>query len=462
MKKQFICILALATSLVACTDDYNDWAAPQQNEEEAAKEVTFTVAPASVIDFAQVTTDSVVAFVPTVTAEEGATASYQLVLEGKHTLGADAQGRVTASELSDALVAIYGKRPTERTLNGVVNAYVNIHGQAIKKTGNVEVKAIPVAPVIETAYYLVGSCNGWNVQNGDFKFQHSGKDVYDDPVFTLVVPAPVKEDGTRDDLWFKIAPQSAFESGDWATVLGAAQDGDESLKGSLVGKTDKDPGAFKMPATDQALFYKIELNLMDYAYTITPLAFEEFIYVPGNHQNWNPTSAPALQSAASDGIYTGFSYLDGGFKFTKARDWSAEYNWNDFKQYSEGFSADGTNIVMGTPGFYFIEADIPAASLKVTATTWGLIGAATAGGWDTSTPMTYNKEAACWEITTDLKADEYKFRANNGWDINVGGDLNNLTYGGGNLKLTEAGNYTIQLYLTRSTKDVMYATVTKN
>lgn len=462
MKKQWTYILALATSLAACTDDYTDWAAPQQNEEEAAKEVNFSVAPAAVIDFAAVTADSVAAFVPTVTAEEGATASYQLVLEGKHTLGADAQGRVAASELSDAVVAVFGKRPTERTLNGVVNAYVNIHGQAIKKTGNVEVKAIPVAPVIETDYYLVGSCNGWNLQNGDFKFQHSGKDVYDDPVFSLVVPAPVKEDGTRDDLWFKIAPKSAFESNDWATVLGTATDGDEALTGSLIAKGEKDPGAIKMPATDAALFYKIELNLMDYVYTVTPLAFEEFIYVPGNHQNWNPASAPALQSAASDGSYTGFSYLDGGFKFTKARNWDAEYNWNDFKQYSEGFSADGTNIAIGTPGFYYLEANIPAASLKATLTTWGLIGAATPGGWDRSTPMTYHPETECWEITLDLKADEYKFRANNGWDINVGGDLDNLTAGGDNLKIAEAGNYTIQLYLTRSTKDVMYATVKKN
>ena len=49
-----------------------------------------------------------------------------------------------------------------------------------------------------------------------------------------------------------------------------------------------------------------------------------------------------------------------------------------------------------------------------------------------------------------------KFRANNSWDINIGGDLNNLNYGGDNISATE-GKYTITLNL--SNPEAFVATV---
>ena len=47
-------------------------------------------------------------------------------------------------------------------------------------------------------------------------------------------------------------------------------------------------------------------------------------------------------------------------------------------------------------------------------------------------------------------------RVNGGWDINLGGSLNNLTAGGDNL--TVAGN-TVKLYPTRKTNANIYCTV---
>ena len=67
---------------------------------------------------------------------------------------------------------------------------------------------------------------------------------------------------------------------------------------------------------------------------------------------------------------------------------------------------------------------------------------------DNSTPMTLNAETGEWSITTELAAGNYKFRANNKWDINLGGDLNHLTYGGDNIT-TEAGTYVITLKIRR-------------
>jgi hypothetical protein len=46
------------------------------------------------------------------------------------------------------------------------------------------------------------------------------------------------------------------------------------------------------------------------------------------------------------------------------------------------------------------------------------------------------------------KGDEWKFRANNGWDINLGGNLAGLTEGGDNIKCAEDGTYTVTLDLS--------------
>jgi len=73
--------------------------------------------------------------------------------------------------------------------------------------------------------------------------------------------------------------------------------------------------------------------------------------------------------------------------------------------------------------------------------------------------MTYNQETGAWEATIDLAADEIKFRANDGWDINWGGDTENLTEGGDNIKIAEAGTYFIQLFPRCETKS--YCKITK-
>lgn len=464
MKRNLLYTLALATFLVACDDDnYKDWADPQHNDPEKAQNVTFSAASVAAVNLADVTGDSVEIFTPSIQTEEGATVTYKVTLNEKETLEADNNGFVTVEALNNAIANLYGKRPTERTLSGVVNAYVNINDQVVRVSDSIEVKATLVAPVIETEYYFIGTTNDWTALDKSLKFSHSNEDVYDDPVFTLVVAAPIDATtGERVDQWFKIAPKSAYD-GDathfWASLLGGEINGDESLKASLKMNGE----SFKQPATDGAKFYSITLNMMDYTIVITPLAFDEFIYIPGNHQSWDPVTAPALQSPNFDGIYSGYSYLDGDFKFTKARDWSAEYNWNDFSEVSDLLTqGGGSNINMPTPGFYQITANIQTSSLNVVATTWGIIGDATPSGWDADTPMTYNSSDESWSVTANLTAGKFKFRANGEWAINYGGQIDNLSLGGDDISIEEDGNYTIKLYLTRNNSTNIYCTITKN
>ena len=474
MLKKFIYGLALVGAMTACSDDYDDWSAPQANSPEEAKQVTLDVKSAEAIDMAALEDDSVAVLAAQLTAEEGVKVSYRLAVSNdaqdkSAELIANDQGRVSVSDLTKVVVDFYGKRPTERTLLANVVAYVEIDGQVVKKTADkvISILVTPEAPVIETAYHVVGDGLGWDYDGAmKYKFNHSGKDVYDDPIFTITVPAPVNEDGSRKDFYFKIVPASCVATGDlvWDGVLGSdVADGDDRPDAAMaVGG-----GAFCQHAADVAKFYKISLNMMDYKLHVEALSFVEWIFMPGNPQNWNPGTAPGLRSPNFDGIYVGYGRLDGDFKFTKGHDWGdGEYNFDNFNAYGEGFvQGGGSNLSWsGEPGYYKIVADVANGSLTATKTSWGIIGPAQPGGWDKDTDMTYNSKEDCWEAKLNLKADEFKFRANDDWGINFGGtNYDDLTEGGNNLKVAETGNYTVKLFISCSKgKENRYCTLTKN
>ena len=459
MKKNILYALALATTMVACTDDYTDWAAPQENGPEDAKSVSVSVSAASAIDFATSTAENVTIFSPSFTAEDGATATYKVTLSPEDNSASavlnSADGTVPAEELKNAVISFYGKAPTPRVLNAVVDAYVDVRGQTVKVTAPaVAVNVTLDAPFISTGYYLIGDMNGWNGDNM-FAFKHSGANVYDDPVFTLVFTTEA------DGQYWKIIPQSNVDASNvWNEgiegVVGVEVDGDTSLEGLL---TTTAPQAGKI---EKAGMYKMTLNMMDYTYKLEELNFEEYIYIPGNHQGWSPATAPRLYGANFDGYYSGFSCLDGGFKFTKGPDWAfGEYNWGSFTSHPEGFTGEGGgDITCTVKDFYFIEANVAEGTLKATPTTWGIIGDATANGWDSDQDMTWNAEKQCWCATITLTDGTIKFRANDGWDIDFGGNPDNLSAGGDNIPVT-AGTYDIDLYLERTTSENIYCTMTK-
>lgn len=447
--------------LTACVAEYTDKPADPQTweqEEFVTLPSSVDVAAVGAIDLAKVEAEAVsVGTLTPLTVAEGEV-EYSVVLEGTYRLPVDETLSVPVDSLQKIVVAEFGKRPSPRTLSAVVNANVMVEGQASLVVSKAfDVIVTPQAPFISTGYYLIGNMNDWNTDSAlNFKFKHSGKDVYEDPVFTISFTAGA-------DCYWKIIPQSNYDEGNpWRDnhaegVLGTAVDGDSSLEGTLVTTA---PQAGKIAAEGM---YKMTINMMEYTYSIQELEFEEYIYIPGNHQGWNPGAAPALWCPAFDGVYTGFSNLDGDFKFTRVRGWDSEYNYTDFTTYSDGLSqGDGTNIKMATPGFYYLKVDVAAGSVTATqTTTWGIIGPAQAGDWNTDTDMTWNAEKGCWFVADiALAAGEMKFRANDGWDINVGGELGNLVENGANITV-EAGTYDVELYLERTTKDAAYAVLTK-
>ena len=175
-------------------------------------------------------------------------------------------------------------------------------------------------------------------------------------------------------------------------------------------------------------------------------AFTQYLYMSGDANGWSFSNP--LYSAAGDGKYTGFMYLNqNGFKFATQQDWNGT-------DYGTGLVEKGSNIVMTEPaGFYKGDVDLTSQALTYTAINRvGVIGSATAGGWDSDQAMTYNAAEKCWEIKgITLTEGEMKFRANNAWELDWGGSLADITYKGGNIKVA-AGKYNIKLYLLCDTK----------
>ena len=466
--------MGIALLMASCTDDYTDWADPIKNGPEDPIGVGITVTPAAAIDFATTTAETVQLFNASITgAESGADVVYGAEItneDGSKSIELELIDNfyVNKDELESAVYSLWGRRPVARTIPVNVVGLVEVGKMVVAAKASTTLTATPNAPVIEDAYYYVGTVNGWSDSDKTYKLTNGGGDVYDNPVFTILIPAPTGDGAERVENWFKIAPESAYTSDNfWANLWGVATNGDVSTSGKLV---YGDVGAFCQPATDGAKFYRININMLDETYEIIPLSFAEFIYVPGNGQGWNPGSAAALRSPNFDGVYTGYVYLDGGFKFTKARNWDAEYNWNDLSSVpsflNNGAGTD-TNLYCDDPGVYYLTVDV--ASGKITGekiNNMNLVG--DFNGWnnsDDAMQMTWDAENLCYTITgAAVTTNGWKFTANNGWDINLGSNdtvepstvISDLVGGGKNIGV--AGS-TIKLYPCRTTSDKIYCTV---
>lgn len=222
-----------------------------------------------------------------------------------------------------------------------------------------------------------------------------------------------------------------------AILLGLAPDTEGTIEARV--KAEVAPGVdpvYSAPVTLKATPYLVVINYPS-------------MYVPGDYQGWNPGAAPKISSKKSNNDYEGYIYFGSGsgeFKITSERDW----NHTNYGDAGGGkLSTDGGNLKVPTTGYYRLKANTTGMTWSAVKTDWGLVGSAT-GSWDVDKDMTYNEATGTWTLTTDLVAGDIKFRANDGWDINLGDDGGdkNMEYGGGNIPIAEAGNYSIVLDLS--------------
>lgn len=233
-------------------------------------------------------------------------------------------------------------------------------------------------------------------------------------------------------------------------------------KDAIVYQFDIRVGSYISDYVDKLYSAPSTINVVTYhAKVIIPS-----LSVPGTQQGWDPKSPDhRVWSVAMNKVYTGWMYMYNPdaekpieFKFID------DIAWNNDKTYGGGSGLSGTIEIGGAnidgvpTGHYRIEVDLVKLTYDMTPiATWGLIGSATSGAWDTSTPMTYDSENMIWIAENVVCTDgEFKFRANNAWDINFGSTSTSdepeliasgmVKPGGKNIKIN-AGKYTFKMDL---------------
>ena len=356
MKKIFLYSLAVLASVIlaSCNGDYDDWAQPQHNPQEEAITIPgFTATPVvQSIDCSSVTTDSVSIFTLSEAAlPEGFTldnARLEIIPQGednaiKKNVNASIEGKSAVADLAEVTASFYGKRPIAHSF--VAHVYLNAvkNGDAVLiDAGKFNLEMTPKAPFIDSGYYLVGDMTDWKL-SPDFKFTHSGANVYEDSKFTLVFT-------TKDDkqCW-KIIPQGNVDTGNiWAVendpkgVVGIENDGDDAMKGTLLTTTSKGEkaGAGKIA---KAGTYQMTINMMDYTYTIIQPTTYEHVGLIGVGNDW--VNDVDMTEVTPHNWFIETTIPEGNFKIRANHKWDDSANWG----YAEGQEFSSTGKLITSP-----------------------------------------------------------------------------------------------------------------
>ena len=448
MKKTLLYSLAVMASLAlaSCAGDYDDWANPQANEQEAsAAKYGVTFANGSEAEGSMADEDGIINLVTVNSTDANVTG---FTLKDLKVNGVAVNGtlvgnsvQVSASELEKIVCEQNKSRASvARDLNVETQVSINLaSGDAVSiNKGETTGKFTPTATpqLDEKGYYMLGQVNGneWDAKSPVWMNKIS------DGVYQLKVTT------TADKNWFKFYAGSNFVSDDWDSInkgaLGCKENGSEDTFGYILYDGDS-WGKLQTPVIPGAGTWIVTLDMNNLTYTVG----KPVLYMAGEANGW----ATNDYLAGEDGVhFTGYMYLNqNGFKFCTQPEWKGT-------NYGANFDTAGNadNITMTEPaGYYKVEVDLESKSYVLTPiTTIGIIGSASPNGWDSDVDMTYvpynaeTKELGYWEAKDiTLASGEIKFRANDDWAINWGGDTNALTQGGDNISV-EAGTYDIKLY----------------
>lgn len=182
-------------------------------------------------------------------------------------------------------------------------------------------------------------------------------------------------------------------------------------------------------------------------YFASNVAALDVLYTPGNSNGWSHDNSQQLASY-EEGKYRGFVYINGEFKFTSAPNWDG-VNYGSTGVEGE-LSDDGGagNLTLPAQGEGLYYAQVNTNDLTYTLTYISAVNIPGGfNGWDITSTMT-STDYLHWTITTDLNGEEFKFAFNNSWDLNLGGAIDALEFGGGNM-VGESGEVTVTLDLSK-------------
>jgi len=320
MKKLNIFMSALlGIAFTACTENYDPEVGPQSYLPEsplAATDVTMT-SEASAINIESLINDGSSITIGTTAVREGAMPANTVLkatvdfandpsFEKFITLPGSIEDNVVTvspNDLQDEYFNNITRNPKTTDLymrttlytvtNGASEAIIGKPGENYYAEQNVQFT--PLFKVqISPAYYVIGAAGGWSSDGARTqKFEHSDADVYDDPVFSIVI------DSGGDDCWFAIGDDAALDAidgGDWTQLLGVKGES-EDLTGTMDFRYNL--GGDHSFHVQNAKKIRITLDMMEYSYKIEPVNIADAYYLIGGPGEWSAESAMTMQFAHS-------------------------------------------------------------------------------------------------------------------------------------------------------------------
>ena len=442
MKKTLLYSLAVLASvtLASCNGDYDDWANPQTNPQEAsAAQYGITFAAGTEAESSLPDNDGIINLVTVNSSDADVTG---FTLKDLKVNGEAIKGKINgnsiqvdATELEKILCSQNKSRASvARDINVESKVSVNLaSGDAVAintvGTTTAKLKPSPTPAIDANGYYMLGEVNGnnWDPKNPVWMNQVS------DGVYQLKVTTE------KDKNYFKFYEGSKFESGNWDVinkgVMGCEKDGSEDASGTIYYTGDSWGTPQSMVIVGKGTWI-VTLDMNNLSYSVG----KPILYMAGDANGWDHSDV--LNS--NDGVkFTGYMYLNQkGFKFSTQPNWDGTSYGADFDTAPDA----GNIVITEEAGFYQVDVDLSAKTYTLTPFTIGIIGNATPKGWDGDTNMTYNPEERCWELKDVTLTDgEMKFRHTNDWNLSWGGELDNLTTQNGPNIAVAAGTYDIKL-----------------
>lgn len=186
------------------------------------------------------------------------------------------------------------------------------------------------------------------------------------------------------------------------------------------------------------------------AIQITPYSNKDKLFMVGAFINWDANKAIEMNADLPGLEYNLFAYLPAGseFKFIPTKGAWANDMGASKTEAGKLVVNDEDNLKVTDAGVYEVQLNLNTMTWVINKQVFGLIGSATPGGWNESTPMILDPATRTYSCTLNLiGGNEFKFRANDKWDYNFGDNGNDgtLEAGGANIPVAASGNYTITL-----------------
>ncbi len=490
-------IALLAMGLVSCNQDFETIFEPQTNAPESplqASDVTVAASSATAINLADFIDEEAGTSTPipvgTISVKEGAMpANTTLKAEVEFSTDPDfgevitLEGNINERNeitvdptvLQDKYFNEVTRNPASTTLYMRALLYTVTDGTSVAIVGNPKeskfaARSVTFSPLfkvqISPAYYVIGAAGGWSADGARTqKFSHSNKDVYEDPIFSIVV------DTGGDDCWFAIGDDAALDavaSGDWTKLFGT-KGASEDMEGNMDFRYNL--GGDHSFHVLGAQKIRITLNMMEYSYKIDPISVADAYYVVGGLQGWSDSQKTCLFTPEEQKNVLSYTTKWTGAWDLKVWDANSFGNWDA----AWGCVVDGDNSPSGAlinsgaqaisaPSAEFYTFTIDMNTMTYTWTKLdnqnpteyehiSLIGEF--NGWGGDFELTQVTPHNWYAVFTQETDGQLKFRANHDWGVNwgygndkdwdVSESFNKIgTNGGGNIWVP-AGTYAVYL-----------------